>query len=644
MGQGGTPNPGGNLTGNQQGGPSQPAGTVLTQKTGIASASINSGLGIGNITGQGTGNIQGQGTGNTTGLVNAAGQGVAVAAIQTNAGLQTQNLTLQTELWADKVRQGAPDDINDVDVNKMVREFNEDKHVNFKSKWRRKNGYERRKGIYSSTAAQGWRTDGTDSVTAESYTKPKKATSYEHLADLKELLAEETDFMGYKNDEVFTQYFSALYGKLKKFDSVLDEVFGMNDTDFKALGKEYGLLFPSRENLEEKRTKIKKIREFYETKMDLISNPFYMVLRKTDTNEVTIEKLREKMDNCDDQSQEKLKKYLGTMIKLRELEEEGYVRTHEHRIQVARHDLYNGKKTRHKGYAEVLSLKSEHGGVLGVSTDGMGRDYRYSNANSGLVEKEERRAEAFKGATIGAEAHARVKAKGAKGSYKYKRDYFDFGVNGTLVGAQAQGSVGASLGYNVDSGFSYVAGAGVGAGGHLAKSRVKARLHFLKDLFGIDGKISGKVGTATAAAYAKAGTFNVETVDETKEIKNGIALHAGVEAAAATATASLGITIGGIRIGISASGQAGSVGASAGFYAGESGIGTSLGLQALLGFKVGIDVDWSVLQGVLKEWVEHFEPVKKIKKKVVKAVTEKYWKAKAGIKNGVRSLLFGKKP
>ncbi|MBR2187207.1 MAG: hypothetical protein IJ857_07700, partial [Lachnospiraceae bacterium] len=482
------------------------------------------------------------------------------------------------------------------------------------------------------------------SVATEGYTQPKTATRYEHLTDLKELLAEETDFMGYKNDEVFVQYFNSLYGKLKKFNTVIDEVTKLDENAFKDLKKEYGLLLPSKEKLDNKKEQLGKITEFYETKMALIYNPFYMVLRKTDTNEVPIEKLQEKMNSCNAQGQEKLKEYLGIMIKLRKLEEEGYVRTHEHRIQVARHDLYNGKKTRHKGYAEVLSLKSEHGGVLGVSTDGMSRDYRYSNANSGLVEKEERRAEAFKGGTIGAEAHARVKAKGAKGSYKYKRDYFDFGVNGTLVGAQAQGSIGASLGYNEDSGISYVAGAGVGAGGHLAKSRVKARLHFFKDLFGIDGKISGKVGTATAAAYAKTGTFNVETVDETKEIKNGIALHAGVEAAAATATASLGLTIFGIRIGISAAGQAGSVGASAGFYAGESGIGTSVGLQALLGFKVGLDVDWSVLQGVIKEWIGSFEPVKKIKKKVVKTVTEKYWKAKAGIKNGVRSLLFGKKP
>lgn len=603
----------GNLPGSSPTPGSQQSGSLQLSKQGSAPAVIN-----------------------TTATQN---QSLTLGNIQGTVNLQQQ--TLESAKWAQQ--NGTADSLEGVDINGMVREFNEDKHVNFKSKWRRKNGYERRKGIYTSDAAENWRARGSGSVAVEGFTQPKTATRYEHLTDLKELLAEETDFMGYKNDEVFVQYFNSLYGKLKKFNTVIDEVTKLDENAFKDLKKEYGLLLPSKEKLENKKEQLGKITEFYETKMALISNPFYMVLRKTDTNEVTIEKLEEKSKACIG-DRKKLKEYLDTMIKLRKLEEEGYARTHEHRIQVARHDLYNGKKTRHKGYAEVLSLKSEHGGVLGINSDGMSRDYQYGNASGQLYEDEFRRTEAFKGATIGAEAHARVKAKGAKGSYKYKRDYFDFGVNGTLVGAQAQGSIGASMGYNVDSGFNYVAGAGVGAGGHLAKSRVKARLHFFKDLFGIDGKISGKVGTATAAAYAKTGTFNVETVDETKEIKNGIALHAGVEAAAATATASLGLTIFGIRFGISAAGQAGTVGASAGFYAGESGIGTSVGLQALLGFKVGLDVDWSVLQGVIKEWIGSFEPVKKIKKKVVKTVTEKYWKAKAGIKNGVRSLLFGKKP
>ena len=103
-------------------------------------------------------------------------------------------------------------------------------------------------------------------------------------------------------------------------------------------------------------------------------------------------------------------------------------------------------------------------------------------------------------------------------------------------------------------------------------------------------KASGELGIAEAEAGFQLG--RVENA-ETGKMESGARVSVSAKATGAKGTVSGGITICGVDIDISVSGEAGSVGVEGGISVTESGFKADAGLAALVGVDGSISVDWS---------------------------------------------------
>ncbi len=516
-----------------------------------------------------------------------------------NALQNVQTTRSASQIWADKIRTDQ-DVTAGNDAQNILSEFNETKHISSKSQDRRNKAFQGKKGLYDSASATAWRTGkAAPAQPAQPAAPPKQQVPYPYKEKLLEFLDESIDFMGYKDDREFVSHFSEMYEKLKSYAVFTDVIANMTKDEYKALDAACEKKLPFFGALKEKVAYAKNCKEYYEAKMDLISNPFYMVLKQTDTKKVSIEKLKEKKASSHTDGRKDMEDYLDAIIRLKTLKADKELfhergKQEKHDKAVHRAEIKDGYDKKNKGYFEVLSFKPSMGYTMGTEGDGFGRGGDMLN---GMSDIEDMHSDAFTGFETGLYGQGAVKGKIVKGSYKYKRSNFEFGANASAGGLGATAAAGGKIGYS--EGLKWQLGGEGVIDGQLGKTRVKAKVHAFHQLFGLDGKLVGKAGSGYAGLYAKGGKYKIRTAEGTKDVDNGFAVYAGAEASLLSGTGSFGITFLGVRFGVDLTGQVGAIGASAGLYCSTGSLGASLGACFGLGGKINLSLDFSVLRDLL---------------------------------------------
>ena len=513
-------------------------------------------------------------------------------------------------------------------ASEVIREFKDDCKVGFFRKWGTEKAFERKKTNYDSAAAVEWRNTRTNQQAAA---QPAGTTSFADPANLSiearkyiwDLMREKIDYMGYTDDEVFVDKFRTLYDKLKAYDKLNSEMDGPEwrkpDVNDKLrlydVLKEYTV-----EQIKEKASMAAQYKAFYEAKMDIISNPFYMVLKKSDTASLDETELDTKINELTQTSPE-LAAYLRAMKKLRLLEKNGILR---------KRDVHSFKKTEFadglneevKGHASLFNVRKK----LDITGPGItSQVFDYKKKEDGTVKKSSDRKD-----TMSLEVEGSISANIAEASIETKSEgeYFDSKLSGdvSLGDVKVYGKIGASI---FDGIFTkkdadgqeqstsrkegYI-GAEVGASAAALKAKGSASTATRKKFLGIKLfeaglNLSGEVASAKAYAAVRAGRYTEK--DEVKNDKDelekvdfdadGLTVVAGVSASLLSGKAVGYVTIFGVKISLSVTGTFGSVGASAGATIGRGKMGVSLGGELGVGAKISIGIDFSAWLDLAKE-------------------------------------------
>ncbi|MCR4909191.1 MAG: hypothetical protein K5985_10195 [Lachnospiraceae bacterium] len=549
--------------------------------------------------------------------------------IQTQNQIQAQNQTQQNiqQVQKDSARwlsDRTKDNIENT-VQGIVSEVNVGKHVSAKSKWRREKAFNRKKEVYDARVCEQWRAkrkDGSQTWRKQQTPQLQQPQQLKDFAnDIRDMVECTTTFMNYTDDQVFINNFSDSSKELERYAALKDILAGKTQGDIDGLnipelkGVKLGVL-------QKKAADYSDILDFYRAKMDVISNSFYMVLRKTDTLGLKLETLREKEKECRADKREELADYLDAIIRLREIEARGTSRDSQDKA-VYGGQTKEGLHSKHAGASfAVLTKDSEVDVLLGVKGEHSVENRKEDKKKEfGALEGEEEETTDEKiiqnEIKVGAEVSASgtVRAVEAKAYSRAGGDdsYARAGAEAwAAVGeAQAKGSVGASIGWDFEEGLVGDIGVSAEASVALAKGKVGASASFLKgffkDFFGISVEAEGAVLEGNASGVLKGGRFFLNGKEQV-----GVAgvLQAGANAASATGR--IGITLFGIKFTGSAQGQVG-VGATAGGYLTTSGVGLSLGAVVGVGGTLGLDVDVSFWTDKLKNLI--VRKVKEVRKK-----------------------------
>ena len=528
---------------------------------------------------------------------------------QTNVQTQTNvqaNIQTDSAAWlANKSKENVENTVQGV-----VSEFNVGKHVSAKSKWRREKAFTGKKRLHDAQVSQNWRAEKENQVWRQG-TLPAAKPLQTVSADILAMYNCEKTFMKYTDDEAFINNFAASSAELEKYAALKQSLEGKQQADLDALNIA-GLKDVKIEDLKKMAEKYSGILNFYRAKMDIISNPFYMVLRKTDTKLLKLETLRAKESECRADGRNDLADYLNAIIRLREAEALGYSRGTENSAIVS-YQAGSGLKNKNteasltigakeKSVDIVVGLKAEHS-VEGTKAD----KKKEFGSLSGQEESSADEIEKSNEIVAGLEVSGTVQAQGINAQAKAHKGDEDANAGAHaefVVGeVKASGSVGASLGYNFDEGVIVDIGVSAEASAALAKGKTGVHLSFLGGLFGVHAEVEATAVEAKAGVTAKAGNFTMNGVEHF-----GVGAMAQAEVSAATATGKIGVTILGFKFTFSGQGQAGA-GATAGGYISSKGIGASLGATLGFGGKLGLDID-------ISHWTD------KLKDKIVEEVKE----------------------
>ena len=625
-----------------------------------------------------------------------SGQSVAAQPVTVQQGGQQQTIPFgdTASMWVafvSRTDQNAPTEDEcalkaEAVAERVVREFNPGKEIGFLSGWRRRRAFKPKKLLHDSATAEKWR--------AEKQAAPKNQASdqmsFSNPVNLSpaarqafyEMMNEKTDFLGYTDDRVLVSKFPELYGKLEKYEKInrgLADPAWSADNVAETL-KAYPFLDKfTVDDIRKKADHYASVKAFYEAKMDMISNPFYMLLRKTDTDTMDENALAEKADEFKVTSPE-LSAYLDAMRRLKQLEDKKVVRKPADFSAALRADIGDGLESNTKGHVAIGTVRKSltvtgpkygngfYGGKI-KDLEGTEKDRKYTG-DSDVHHDGALEAEASITATL---VEGKVETTSDVGKYGTGKAGADF--QGLEV--RAYGKVGASIfdtlvkkedgSEEKERRIDGYIGAEVGASATAIKGKVTAslvadkfkwheKIPFLKKfealkkikLIGISGSLSGDALKASATAYAKAGKFS-ESKEVTKTgedgstktekedvLAEGFGVKAGVSASLLSGKGKLELTILGVKIGVSATANLGSVGASVGFAAKNGKIGASLSANLGVGFKLGFYIDASAWIDLIKdEIIEKTAPVRRmIKKDFDDWLNERaeWFKSKLGIK------------
>ena len=468
----------------------------------------------------------------------------------------------------------------------IVKEFNEDQSVNLKSRTRRKMVQRTKRKNYAEARQKVGQNQ-------QNTTNPNPGVNQPvTVGDIKKLLNKTFDFMSYTDDKTFLEIYDGAYHNLTVLDSINTKVSAMTAQDYETLKGQYGDDLPPLEELKEKGRMYAACKKHYEYKLKLISNPFYTVLQNRDTVYMSIDELTRQRDKCRAEHRDKLADYLDTTIELKKLADDGADRDID-RSDLAtgyRKSIGGGTYKHHKGYFEAGTVKGNIGTSSGSHAGIVDGGKKITKDLNGRHKAKEEGEKSI-GLTLGIGADASLKARAAKGSYKYKNDFFDFGANASVGRAVVSGGIGGAAGYSQKEGGQLYAKGGLRGEGQIFKSRIKAGLHF-KDWIAGALKLKAKGGEVWADASAKAGLFKLHEEDASEAF--GVYAGGSFGASLASTVVSGSLSIKGVKISIGATGQLGAVGGEASAYATTGGVGASFGLLAGLGFNLKLDIDYSV--------------------------------------------------
>lgn len=502
----------------------------------------------------------------------------------------------------------------------VVNEFNTGKHLSGKSKRRRKKAFESKKKLYDSDAAKTWRKDreeGRQDWRAPQGTAPQQpgapaaqpATLTASMANVRKMHNCTTDFLNYDNDTQFIAHFNDAYAQLDTFAGLKDALSNPTDEELKALRDNK---LPEIEKLRESVEEYTRIRDFYRAKMDVISSPFYMVLRKTDTEKLTVDDIEQNIQKCRTAHRDKLAEYLEAIKTLKTLKNNNV----EHNLKASMRKQTGGGMDKKKGAYFALGVR-DYGVTTSAST---GLKYLHDEEFTGyndeahhvykkMEEKDQELEEKWKeqeenaseldnaslnifDVGIGASASANIAEAGL---YAGSTHGSLSAAGKAAVGAfKASGKLGASLALDTKDIVKGEAGLSGDVSASVVKGSVSASAvkNFKYAPLGAYLDAQGDVLTANASALAKVGRFNMNINGQNVALTGG-AVMVSAQAAVATGSVSGGINLFGVKIGITLSGQLGGAGVTAGGYVSTSRVGCCFGALVGMGGTASLDVDFS---------------------------------------------------
>ncbi|MCR5487185.1 MAG: hypothetical protein K6F35_06600 [Lachnospiraceae bacterium] len=518
-----------------------------------------------------------------------------------------------------------------------VRIFDQTKQVTSKGLRKRERRLKKKQQRFSTEAVQDWRMNGRSAAFMDQWRadheaelqaeldeerqnsspltesdieegRPTAGRVRKHKETIQALISCQTDFLGYADDTDFVKDFEVNLGTLNSF-AALKEV--MENCTQQTLNAVLLNSYPV-EELKKAIGRYEGMRDFYLAKMDIISSPFYMVLSKEDTEYATPELLERKAQECRDAGRDELAEYLDAVKRLKELEKNKTKRESEGLgvFRSARKDA-SGRFT---GSAALFTKKTEtQFRVLGAKMSGpMNSEFGTPRDRSKENMTDEEKAEMKKNETsykvdlLNASASAQVKLAELKGQARNRSGTAKIQAEASFLDVRAEGSVGAYLGIRDDGELTGGLGASAKVSGAVAKGKVGASLQtpkFGKDKSMEEGflaaglEASGEVLSASAEASAKIGWL--------KE-GEGFSAKVGIDAYASllSGRAKGFVTIAGVKIGASISGDVGAVGINLGGYIKNGKAGGSIGAALGLGARLNIEVDFSYWTEKFKKWAK----------------------------------------
>lgn len=555
----------------------------------------------------------------------------------------------------------------------VVKEFAPQSGVGLISKWKRKRAFKEKKKIYDSQAATDWRSQRNGQQPAPpaaqmSFRNPSQLNPAERVK-IYDMMHEDIDFMGYTDDRIFVDRFDVLYKKLKIYEQIQQD---LEDPAWSAPGAEailrgYPMLGSfTLEDVKARARECATSKQFYEAKMDLITNPFYLILRKSDTHDLGGQELDDKIRDLSTASPA-LSEYLSIMRRLKALEANGIKRKHADYAALYKTEVADGLDKHLKGHFAVGTVRKSLS-VTGPKYDMGFYEVKAKDRNS---EKEEDRK--FKQDTSlnhegSLELEAGLTLTAVEGSIeKTTEDGRGKASADIQVGeVKVYGKIGASVFSDVfkekkkdsdeetktDLTSAYVGiEAGASATGVKAKgsasfdSKIKWYNRIKNDkarnalsqikFLGVSVTASGEAFKASATASAKAGKF-VDKKEKDDVLVEGAAIKAGVSASLLSGKIKGEITFMGVKIGLSVTGNVGSVGASVGLKAKGGRIGASLSANLGVGAKLGFYIDASAWVSLFKDVIA--EQTADMRESIKKSLDQAFEGAKKDFKRSMDEI------
>ncbi len=477
------------------------------------------------------------------------------------------------------------------------------------------NDHNKKREFYSCEQCVRWRAQRDK----QDWRKPEDAPSagqlqglFANLADSKDLIEKmlncSTNFMNYTDDVAFLDHFEENYQLLEEFCGLKDVLSGKTQEELDQVMKDRNL-----EAIQNEVIKYLNIRNFYRAKMDIMSSPYFMVMSKSDTADLTIEQLKKEIQDCD---RPERKLYLEASLKLRLLADHGIYHNTKGKGAL-RVETSDGMSKTHGAYLAVGTFDRDLDASLSVLEIGgtakseerlttMSLNDQEDSYVTGVEERKSKAAfDTIQLMDIGVGVHARGRVTEA-GAYLSTTDKKASGNVRMDVGeVQASGRIGVTLGANLEDILVVDIGAQANASATFARASGNASYETdtKAGTFGGGLSTSGEFLTAKGNAAAKVGRFEME-VDGKTETVNGIAAMAGAEASVLSGTASGHVTLFGVKIGLKATGHLLGVGAKAGGYISAGKMGLTLGATLGMGGNISLDFDASYWTDKLKEIVK----------------------------------------
>ncbi len=434
----------------------------------------------------------------------------------------------------------------------------------------------------------------------------------------------DTNFMSFKDDKNFLKHADETMKELNIYAALSPVLQDMKENDYEAINNQLGGKLPSLKKMRDKSNLYTYTREYVQSKLEMMSTDLYVTHdldEDAKKNETDLKSLRDTAKSANKTDEETYYKANLTMKKAKDL---GIKQTYTIEDRKAGLTWGNSGRTHHRWKVQIGTLQGKYDlpkkedfkdsakrwkWFTSLDASSKATVMKYAQLTEEDVAKG--KVQEMKGPDLDKlydnllEVNKDVisgttKGKVAKASYKYKNGRFNFDINGSVVGANASGKIGA--GFKGGKLWEAGAKATIDVSGAIAQGRIKMGYNW--ENFGVNAKVQGKFLTGSAQAYGGIGRFTyTDDKGENQSVVGAMGMLSA-QAAVAEAKGNFGITICGVKIGGCATVQGGGFGGTIGGFANTKGIGCSFGALLGLGFRLDLSIDWG---GFSKWWQKRKE-------------------------------------